>query len=491
MTKLDQETLRSLGPNVTIPSYDRSRLRPGIVHFGVGNFHRVHQALAVETCLHHSGNGGWAIVGVGLTDGLAARAKADAYRQQDNLYTVTELRSPNPRQTQVVGAMVEYLHAPNSPEMVLARLVDPATRIVSLTITEGGYNIDEVTGEFRLDTPEVREELAGGPPRTVFGYIVTALAHRRSAGLRPFTVLSCDNLPRNGDTTRLGVVTFAKAIGENLAAWIDEEGAFPNSMVDRIAPQVPEVERIRLAGLTGIDDLVPATCETYTSWVVEDRFCAGRPPLELAGVVFSEEVAAYVAVKGRLSNAAHMLMCYPSLLMGSRLVDEGMRYPDVVRLLRRFWDLDTRSLVVPPAGYSVTAFTEKVIERFANPAINDQLLRVCGDGASKIVVFHGKTITQLIANGSDLSREAFLLACYARYLRGVDDNGERFDIFEPHLSKADWEHLRSGDPVAVLHIEAFRGLGLRDSERFVREFERISSQLEVQGTAATLAQLLA
>ncbi|MGV1760510.1 mannitol dehydrogenase family protein [Rhizobium sp. A22-96] len=491
MTKLSQATLRSLGPNVTTPGYDRSLLRTGIVHFGVGNFHRVHQALAIEACLHHPGNEGWAITGVGLTDGLAASAKAEAYRRQDNLYTVTELTSPNPRQTQVVGAMIEYLHAPNSPETVLARLVDPATRIVSLTITEGGYNIDEMTGNFRLDAPEVREELAGGPPKTVFGYIVTALARRRQAGVPPFTVLSCDNLPRNGDTTRLGVVTFAKAVDEDLAAWIDAQGAFPNSMVDRIAPQVPEVERVRLAELTGVDDLVPATCETYTSWVVEDRFCAGRPQLELAGVVFSDEVAAYVAVKGRLSNAAHMLMCYPSLLMGSRFVDEGMREPNIVELLQAFWDLDASDLVVPPSGYSIPAFTGKVIERFANPAIKDHLLRVCGDGASKIVVFHGKTITQLIANGSDLTREAFLIACFGRYLRGIDDSSERYEIFEPHINDCDWALLRSEDPTAVLDIEAFRGLQLRQSSRFVDAFQTISDQLLLMGTSATLKQLLA
>ena len=488
--KLSSKTLASFGSTVTKPTYDRNRVRPGIVHFGIGNFHRVHQAIAVEACLHHPEHEDWGICGVGLMDGPAAEAKAEAYRLQDNLYTVTELTSATPHRTQVVGAMIEYLHAPRDPEAVLARLADGATRIVSLTITEGGYNLDEVTGAFRLDTPDVRHDLAGGSPKTVFGYIVAALARRRQAGLPPFTVMSCDNLQRNGDISRRCVVSFASAIDPGLADWIDQNGAFPNSMVDRIAPQVPESERQRLAASTGVDDLVAATCETYTSWVVEDRFCAGRPRLELAGVVFSDEVAAYVEVKGRLSNAAHSLMCYPALLMGARFVDEGMRYPEIPRLLRNFWERDTRALVQPPSGYSVDAFTGKVIERFANPAIKDHLVRVAGDGASKIVVFHGKTIGQLIGGDGDLVREAFLIACFGRYLGGVDDRGEHFDVFEPHIGDADWARLRGGDPLAVLDIEAFRGLGLRQSPRFVAAYEDIWSRLAAQGVATTLTQLL-
>jgi len=490
MTKLKSATLGSLGADVTVPGYDRRDLRPGIVHFGVGNFHRVHQAVAIESCLHHPGQQDWAICGVGLTDGASARAKAEAYRLQDNLYTVTELTSPTPRRTQVIGAMVDYLHAPNSPEAVLARLADRATKIVSLTITEGGYNIDEASGAFRIDAADIRHDLAGGPPRTVFGYIVSALARRRRAGLPPFTVMSCDNLARNGDTTRLGVTTFARAIDPGLADWIEENGAFPNSMVDRIAPQVPEAERRRIVEASGVDDLVAATCESYTSWVVEDRFSAGRPQLERAGVVFSDEVPAYVAVKGRLSNAAHMLMCYPALLMGARYVDEGMRLPDIPKLLQDFWDLDAVRLVEPPSGYSIPAFTGKVIERFANPAIKDQLTRVAGDGASKIVVFHGKTIEQLIGGGGDLSREAFLLACFARYLEGVDDNGVSFEVFEPHINEADWRRLRGGDPLAVLDMEAFRGLALPQAPRFVAAFQDFSRQLKAQGTQAALARLL-
>jgi mannitol 2-dehydrogenase/sorbose reductase len=491
MTALTQDTLASFASNVAKPGYDRTRLRPGIVHFGVGNFHRVHQAAVIERCLHSPRHEHWAICGVGLTDGPAARAKAETYRKQDCLYSITELTSPVPERTQVIGAMTQYLHAPSNPDSVLARLADPGTRIVSLTITEGGYNMDGITGAFRLDAPEVAAELVDRRPRTVFGYIAAALERRRDLGLPPFTIMSCDNLPRNGDTAREGVTAFARVRDPRLAEWIEQRGAFPNSMVDRIAPQVTEEDRQRIAAATGVDDLVAATCEPYTKWVIEDRFADGRPDLELGGTVFSDDVPAYVEVKGRLSNAAHMLMCYPSLLIGWRLVDEGMRDPRIPRLLRNFWDLDARRLVTPPSGFSTIAFTSSVLERFANTAIKDRLVRVAGDGASKIGVFHGKTIRELLsASGEDLTREAFLLACFSRYLAGKDDNGAAFEVVEPQISGADWALIKAGDPLAVLSISAFRGLGLRESPAFTQAYLDLSQRLAAEGTGAALSRIL-
>ena len=260
MIDLRNDTLRSIGSAVRIPRYDRSQLRPGIVHIGVGNFHRVHQATVIDSCLHVPGNEDWAISGVGLTNGPAASEKAAAYRVQDNLYTVTELNADMSMATRVIGAMVEYWHAPQNPCAVLERLADPNVRIVSLTITEGGYNIDETSGDFRLDTVDVLHDLSGEPPRTPFGFIVAALKARRGAGLQPFTVVSCDNLRSNGNTARHAIVSYARAVSPDLAAWIDENGAFPNSMVDRIAPQVLPEDRQRLNASSGINDLLPASC---------------------------------------------------------------------------------------------------------------------------------------------------------------------------------------------------------------------------------------
>jgi mannitol 2-dehydrogenase len=490
MIELRNENLRLIRSDIRLPEYDRCQIRPGIVHIGVGNFHRAHQATVIEECLRARGNEHWAIAGVGLTNGPTARKKAAFYQLQDNLYTVTELKSDLSMATQVVGAMVEYLHAPDNHLAVLNRLAHPDTHIVSLTITEGGYNIDETTGEFRLDQADVMHDLSGAPPRTAFGFIVFALQTRQRAGLKPFTVVSCDNLRSNGNTTRRAVVSFARAVSPQLSDWIEENGAFPNSMVDRIVPQVLEEERERINASSGINDRLPATCETYTKWVIEDKFCDSRPKLELGGVEFRNDVAAFEAVKGRLSNAAHMLMCYPSLLIGHRFVHEGMREPTIVNLLQNFWTFDAFPLVTPPVGYSIRAFTTQVVSRFSNPAIRDQLLRVAHDGTAKIMVFHAKTIRELIENGKDLTREAFMLACFSRYLLGVDDQGKHFDVHEPQLNDGDWQILRSNNPVALLRVTAFRSLELERCARFRECYLDLRHQLVLQGSAATLDRIL-
>jgi mannitol 2-dehydrogenase len=489
MIALRESNLHLLGSNIAVPRYDRHVLKKGVVHFGVGNFHRTHQAIYLDACLHRSGNEAWGICGVGLTDGAASRAKAAAYKSQDGLYTVSEFAPDGGRQTRVIGAMIEYLHAPSDPELVLTRLTHSDARIVTLTITEGGYNIDETTGMFKLDAPDVLHDLAGGSPRTVFGFIVEALARRRAAGLPAFAIASCDNLRGNGDATRKACVTFARARDPDLADWIDREADFPNSMVDRIAPQVSETGRAKLNLLSGVDDRLPAMAESYNQWVVEDRFRHGRPDLEVVGVEFRDDVAAVLAVKARMINACHMHLAYPSILEGKRIVHEAMIDPRMVSLLTTFLDRDVIPYLQAPQGLSFPKYKTMIIERFSNPAIGDQLLRVAGDGASKLPIFHSKTIAMLVEAGSDLGREAFLLACFARYLRGRDDNGDTFEIFEPVLTQSDWANIRA-EPAGVLRTAPFVRLGLADHERFRDAFDKFWVSIEHEGTSKTLDKVL-
>ncbi len=490
MIALSDSTLHRLDPTVAVPRYDRRALRAGIVHIGVGSFHRTHQAIYIEDCLHRPGNEAWGIAGVGLSDGPAARAKAAAYKAQDRLYTVTEFAPDGTARTRVIGAMVEYHQAPVDPEAVLARLAHPDTRIVTLTITEGGYNIDETTGSFRLEAADVAHDLAGGPPRTAFGFVVEALARRRAAGQPAFCVASCDNLRGNGDTARKAFVSFARARDPDLADWIDREADFPNSMVDRIAPQVTEAVRAHLNALSGVDDRLPAMAESFIQWVVEDRFRQGRPAFEAVGVEFRDDVAAYVAVKGRMINACHMHLAYPSILEGRRIVHEAMRDPRIVRLLTTFLDQDVIPYVQAPPGLSLARYKAMIIERFSNPAIGDQLLRVAGDGASKLPIFHAETIAALVEAGADLRREAFLLACFARYLLGRDDKGVTFDIFEPVLTPDDWARIRA-EPAGVLRAAPFAALGLADHAPFRRAFDRVSDTLARDGASKALDDVLA
>lgn len=490
MKKLSQKSLASLGAAIAVPAYDRSAVRPGIVHFGLGNFHRVHQAVYVDGCLHQPGNEGWGICGVELIDVPATRAKAQSYRNQDCLYTVTEYAPDGSAATRVIGAMVDYLHAPDDPEAVLARLVHADTRIVSLTITEGGYNLDETTGLFKLDTPEVAADLAGGPPRTAFGFIVEALRRRREQGTGPFTVMSCDNLRHNGGTARKAIVSFARARDAGLAAWIDAEVDFPNSMVDRIAPQIPPEVKERLNQRSGIDDAVPALGETFSQWVLEDDFRAGRPPFEAVGVEMRNDVPAFEFMKGRMLNAAHILLAVPGILIGHRIVHEALGDQRLYRLLDNFLDRDAIPRIEGPQGVSLENYKKAVLERFSNPAINDQLLRIAFDTTAKIPVFHSRTLEMLLADGGDLRREAFFLACFGAYLNGRDDNGQSFDVVEPRLSEQDWELVRGGNPIDLLRTSPFAKLGLADHLEFAKLYGGYVAMIQATSVGKTLETLL-
>ncbi len=490
LKKLSQLSLGSLGASIAIPQYDRSAVRPGIVHFGLGNFHRVHQAVYVDRCLHSPGNEGWGICGVELIDNPGTKAKAEAYRAQDCLYSVTEYAPDGAASTRVIGAMVEYLHAPDDPEAVLARMTHSDTRIVSLTITEGGYNLDETTGVFKLGTPDVAHDLAGGPLRTAFGFIVEALRRRREQGIGPFTVMSCDNLRHNGGTARKAIVSFAKAKDADLAAWIDSHVDFPNSMVDRIAPQIPPAVRERLNQRSGIDDAVPALGETFIQWVLEDDFQAGRPPFEQVGVEMRNDVPAFEFMKGRMLNASHILLAMPGIMLGYRIVHEALADARLYRLLETFLDRDAIPRIEGPEGISLEAYKRAVLERFSNPAINDQLLRIAFDTNAKIPVFHSRTLEMLLEDGGDIRREAFFLACFGAYLTGRDDKGEAFDVVEPRLTEHDWELVRSGNPIDLLRTSPFVKLGLADHADFARAYAGYVAAIQATSVGQTLDELL-
>ena len=491
MTPLSNDTLRRLGPAVAVPGYDRAALRTGFVHFGVGNFHRVHLAVYVDRCLAGEATSRWGICGVEIVDTPANRAKAAAYAAQDGLYTVTESAPDGTVRTRVIGAMTAYLHAPTDPEAVLRRLASPDTHIVSLTITEGGYNLAEASGEFDLNHPDLRSDLSRAPPRTVFGFVVEGFRRRRAAGLNPFTIMSCDNLRHNGDTARKAIVGYARALDADLASWIDANAAFPNSMVDRIAPQVPDAVRLSLNAQSGVEDLVPALCEDFMQFVLEDEFSDGRPDLEAAGVEIRDDVGAFEVMKQRILNASHMMLGYPGLLMGYRVVHEAMTDPRLHGHLDAFCERDVIPHLEAPRGVSVSAYKAKVLARFANPAIGDQLQRLCMLGWAKFPVYHGRILRTLLATGGDTRREAFFLACVERYLAGIDDRGQHFVVDEPHVSAEEWEVIRGGDPVGFLRGSPFAPLGLSEHEEFRRQFVSFRHQLADVGCAITLERLLA
>src|SRR5580693_8802856 len=289
---LNAKTLAHWGGRLPVPAYDRDLVTPGVVHFGVGGFHRAHQAMYHDRLMNEGTALDWGICGVGVMP--ADRAMQQALDAQDGLYTLVLKHSDGTYEPRVIGSIVEYLFAPDDPVAVVDKMAAESTRIVSLTITEGGYNINDATGEFDDANPDVRHDLAAGAvPRTTFGLITEALCRRRKDGVPPFTVMSCDNLQGNGDLTRRVFTAFARLRDPELGDWVEREVRFPNSMVDRITPVTTDADRAEIRDRFGLDDLWPVVCEPYTQWVLEDAFTAGRPRYEEAGAQVVDRVEPY------------------------------------------------------------------------------------------------------------------------------------------------------------------------------------------------------
>ncbi len=377
---LTDATLDSQHPDLDVPTYDRGALTPAVVHFSVGGFHRAHQLLYFDDIAERRISDQWGVVGVGLR----SRSMKDARAPLDHLYTVVE-RSPDGEHARVVGVMVDYHFAPDDPAVVLDLLCHPHTRMVSMTITDGGYRIDPATGTFDDDDVDVRHDVwEPTRPRTVFGFLVEALDRRRRAGLRPFTVVSCDNMHRNGDVARSALVGFARLRDAELADWIGAHVAFPSSMVDRITPHTTDEEREAVARRYGVADRWPVITEPFSQWVIEDTFSNGRPPLDQVGVRFVTDIAGYELVKTRLLNAAHSALGYLGSLAGHRSIDRVMADPLLAEYVARLMDDEVTPLLVAPEGVDLARYKRILLRRFANPAIADQLSRLCRRGSTKM-----------------------------------------------------------------------------------------------------------
>ncbi len=423
MPVLNESTLSALAPTVAIPDYDRSAVTTGIVHFGVGNFHRAHQAMYLDQILAR-GDTGWGICGVGVLEG--DRAMRDALRAQDNLYTLVTGAPDGTTDARVIGAIHEYLFAPDDPEAVLARLADPATRIVSLTITEGGYSVNDTTGEFEPHDPLTLRDLEPGTalPGSVLGYITAGLARRRAAGTPPFTVMTCDNIQGNGHVARTVVLGFAARKDPDLAAWIAEHVAFPNSMVDRITPVTTDETRARVLAETGIEDRWPVRAESFAQWVLEDTFPTGRPRLEQVGVQMVDDVMPYELMKLRLLNASHQALAYPGVLAGGKLVHEVCRDPVFADFLLDYMRLEAMPTLQPVPGIDLDAYCQELIERYTNEAVRDTMARLAADSSERIPKFLLPVLREQLASGGEIRRCALVLAAWSRFLEGRDEHGD-------------------------------------------------------------------
>jgi mannitol 2-dehydrogenase len=488
MQPLNEKTLASLDASVTTPTYDRGRVRTGIVHIGVGGFHRSHEAMYIDRLLERGEAEEWGICGVGVLP--SDRRMAEVMAAQDHLYTLVVKHADGTLEARVVGSIVEYLLAPDDPEAVVEKMAAESTRIVSLTVTEGGYNFSPVTGEFDAADPDVVADLQpGAAPRTTFGLITEALVRRRQRGLPPFTVVSCDNIQGNGDVARRSFTAFARLRDQELGEWVDREVLFPNSMVDRITPATTDDDREEVRQRFGVDDGWPVVCEPFTQWVLEDEFSLGRPPLEDAGVQVVEDVEPYELMKLRLLNAGHQALAYLGYLAGYRLVHEAAQDPLFQRFLLGYMEEEATPTLRPVPGIDLAEYRKSLIERFSNPAIRDTLARLAFDGSERITKWLLPVVRENLAAGGEVRRSAAIVAGWARYCEGVDEEGRPIEVVDRRRDELTARALRQReDPLAFLADRELLG-DLVEDERFTSHYRAALDSLHERGARATLESL--
>ena len=487
--KLDLDALPALGPDVAKPSYRREDLSPGILHVGVGNFHRAHQAVYTDDILAKHG-GDWAIHGVSLR----SPGVRDQLAPQDGLYSVAE-RGPEGESLRVIGAVKAVTFAPDSPEALIARLAAPQTRIVSLTVTEKGYCHDPASGRLRPIHPDITHDLANPTrPRSVPGVLLAGLGARKAAGAKPFTVLTCDNLPHNGRLLRGLVLELAAAADPDLAKWIEDEGRFPSTMVDRIVPATTEGDLEQAAQRLGLRDEGLVVAEPFRQWVIEDDFAGGRPPWEEAGAEMVGDVAPYEEMKLRLLNGSHSLLAYLGYLAGYQTVADTMADGDFRRLARAFMDREAGPTLNLPAGADLEGYKAALIERFANPGLQHRTWQIAMDGSQKLPQRLLAPLGQRLAEGAPIDILALAVAAWMRYVGGKDEKGRDIDVRDPLAARLAATSAAAGEPGAIvdglLRVSEVFDPALAENPALRQALTAALASLMESGSRATVAATL-
>ena len=485
--KLSNAALKDLPKGVIRPGYDRASITPGIVHIGLGNFHRAHQSWYLHRLMQQGEALNWGIVGAGV------RAGDEAQRQrlaaQDYLTTLIEL-DPKGRSAEIVGSMIGFVPVEDGNAALIAQMADPAIRIVALTVTEGGYYIDPVTKAFDANHPDMQHDAAHPDrPRTAFGSMIAALKARRDAGTGPFTGQSCDNLQGNGAILRQTLVSLARLSDADLATWIEANCTFPNSMVDCIVPATGPKE-LELVKTFGIEDAAPVTHENYRQWVIEDNFCAGRPNWDKAGATFTDDVHSFEAMKIRILNGGHQLIADAGEVLSVEFISGCMDHPLIGEYFRKTAKTEIALQVDDVPGMKPDAYADLINSRFSNPEIVDTVRRVAFDGSSRQTGFILPTLRDALAKGNPMQGLVLSQAIWARMCEGTREDGTVIAPNDPI-----WDRLNTAakaaksDPQAWLNQRDLYG-DLADNATFQSSFKRWLTLIWADGTEAALRAYL-
>lgn len=451
------------------PSYDRHKIQAGIVHLGIGNFHRAHMAVYVDDLLNHQPQ--WGIIGASLRSTHCAQT----LNPQNGLYTLITA-APEARLYRIIGSLIKVIAIGREPEALLEQMTDSNIRIVSLTITEKGYCHHPATGQLNNQHEDIIADLATPhKPRSAPGIIVEALRRRRASKCGPFTVLSCDNLPANGQLCGAIVIAFAHLKDPDLALWIQENVTFPNTMVDRIVPATQVQQSHQLQQATNIEDNWPVATEPFSQWVIEDNFCAGRPDFEKAGVQMVADVDLYEKAKLRLLNASHSALAYLGSLSGYDTVAQAMLDPRLATLVADMMATESAPTLGPKMGQQVGfdshAYQAKLLKRFCNPSIQHQLLQIATDGSQKLPQRILDPIRERLNEGLPIP---LLARCVAGWIAFISERRQgqfRFDLNDPQAPNLR-AAIPNGSPTtgqlveSILAFENIFGEDLSHSDEF-------------------------
>jgi mannitol 2-dehydrogenase len=486
--KVNKGNLHLLSGVVPTPVYNREEIKTGIVHIGIGAFHRAHEAYYTDQVLQQSSkSNNWGICGIALLD--SDKKIFNSLKDQDGLYTLMTFEPEGTLSARIIGSITEYIFAPENSAAAIEKMSDPETKIITLTITEGGYNFSSITGEFLINDPLIQWDLKNPEhPKTVFGYLTQSLKRRceiRGAGI---TIQSCDNIHKNGDLLKKMLLAYINEAEPELKVWIERHVTFPNSMVDRITPVTTHSDIETLKSIYGIEDNLPVVCEPFIQWVIEDNFSTGRPDWESAGAQFVDDVSPFEKMKIRLLNAGHSLLGFTGALYGYTYIHEVTQDPIFAKFLLDFMDAEVTPTLDEVPGIDLNLYKNKLLERFGNGRIRDKVSRICLQSSAKVPKFLLPTINEQLKAGGPIDCSVMVIAAWCRYCEGFDEAGNKYTI-EDDLKEILQEkaNASNNDPLSFLKIETIFGDLIR-SERFTQAYVKALHKLNQNGVYACLLE---